>query len=95
MPRLEESASPDANSSQPDRDAISALLIDLMRQDGITFPDNRRVQFDSLTPLSGGMLHAEGVAAGQAQRVAVSFGPQHGAVTARQVELLGVDVYDP
>ena len=70
-----------------------ALLIELMRQDGITFPDNRRLQFASLTPLTGSVLHAEGVAPvaqpaadGQQQRVAISFGPQHGAVTARQVE---------
>ena len=70
-----------------------ALLIELMRQDGITFPDNRRLRFASLTPLTGGVLHAEGVAPvaqtaadGQEQRVAISFGPQHGAVTARQVE---------
>ena len=78
-----------------------ALLIELMRQDGVHFPDNRRLRFDSLTPLTGGVLHAEGVGAGkispsphaaqspsegEGARVAISFGPQHGAVTARQVE---------
>ena len=76
-----------------------ALLIDLMRQDGVHFPDNRRLRFASLTPLTGGVLHAEGLAPSPSegegwgegervpdQRVAISFGPQHGAVTARQVE---------
>jgi adenine-specific DNA-methyltransferase len=69
------------------------LLIELMRQDGVTFPDNRRLQFTSLAPLTGGVLHAEGAAPAlqparesPEQRAAISFGPQHGAVTARQVE---------
>ncbi len=62
-------------------------LIALLRKDGVTFPNNKKMTFASLTALNGGILHAEGeVANGKTQRVAVSFGPQHGPVTARQVE---------
>jgi adenine-specific DNA-methyltransferase len=65
------------------------LLIDLLRQDGVTFPGNKRMNFASLTPRDGGLLHAEGIPAnGESaiKRVAVSFGPQHGAVGVGQVE---------
>ncbi|TEU10209.1 MAG: site-specific DNA-methyltransferase [Anaerolineales bacterium] len=60
------------------------LLIDLLRQDGVTFPGNKRMTFTSLTARSGGVLHAEGIPANdesEIKRVAVSFGPQHGAVS--------------
>ena len=65
------------------------LLIDLLRQDGVTFPGNKRMTFTSLTARSGGVLHAEGIPANnesEIKRVAVSFGPQHGAVSVQQVE---------
>ena len=58
-----------------------------MRKDGVTFPNNKKMSFTSLTPLSGGILHAEGEAQnGKTQRVAISFGPLHGPITVRQVE---------
>ncbi len=66
------------------------LLIDLMRQDGVTFPGNRSMAFETLTPRNSGVLHAEGVPAKASEnglrRVAVSFGPQYGPVSQRQVE---------
>jgi len=64
------------------------LLIDLLRQDGVTFPGNKRMTFANLTARSG-VLHAEGIPANdesEIKRVAVSFGPQHGAVSVQQVE---------
>ncbi|MBI3980183.1 MAG: site-specific DNA-methyltransferase [Chloroflexi bacterium] len=66
---------------------IPRLIADLAR-DGVTFPDNRTLRFKTLTARTGGVLHAEGLAADVAgvDRVAVSFGPQHGAVSLRQVE---------
>jgi len=66
---------------------ITRLIGDLAR-DGVTFPDNRVLRFTSLSERHGGILHAEGEAAEDAglSRVAVSFGPQHGAVSMRQVE---------
>jgi len=63
--------------------------IDLLRQDGVTFPGNKRMAFASLTARGGGVLHAEGIPTNgesEINRVAVSFGPQHGAVSVQQVE---------
>jgi len=59
-------------------------LIELLRKDGVTFPDNRRMAFDVLKTRTGGVLHAEGEAEGR--RVAVSFGPLHGPVPIMQVQ---------
>jgi len=88
---MDDSGPPSSADHRPSSEGSHIpLLIDLMRQDGVTFPDNRRLQFASLTPLSGGALHAEGLTPGSDdgpdQRVAISFGPQHGQVSARQVE---------
>src|SRR5690606_7861180 len=67
--------------------SIIPLLIDLLREDGVTFPGNRKLLFSDLRPVDAGVLHAEGEAAEDADlgRIAVSFGPQHGAVSVRQV----------
>jgi len=59
-------------------------LIELLRKDGVTFPDNRRMAFEVLKARTGGVLHAEGEAEGR--RVAVSFGPLHGPVPIMQVQ---------
>jgi adenine-specific DNA-methyltransferase len=63
-------------------------MIRLLRQDGVRFPDNKVLHFDRLEPLSHSVLHAEGEwgQGGEARRVAVSFGPQYGPITAQQVE---------
>ena len=69
----------------------------LLRMDGVRFPNNRELKFSRLQRLTGqsGGLHAEGRwhAAGETDddpegkaTVAVSFGPQYGPVTAKQVE---------
>ncbi len=98
-------------SEEPSRDPVGVdvsivptdshipTLIELLRKDGVTFPNNRKMTFATLTPRSGGVLHAEGEREGESpdepagsagaspsQRVAVSFGPLYGQVTARQVE---------
>ncbi len=81
-----ERGSPDIRGGEA---AHIPLLIDLLRQDGVTFPANKRMTFASLTARSGGVLHAEGTPANgesEIKRVAVSFGPQHGAVSVQQVE---------
>ena len=69
------------------RDALAAKL----RRDGVTFPGNAPKRFTRLDALSdGGALHARGEwvngGGAAAQSVAVSFGPQYGPVTAKQVE---------
>ena len=63
-------------------------MIRLLRNDGVRFPDNRTLKFATLDPLEGDVLHAEGSWADDdtERLVAVVFGPQHGPVTAMQVE---------
>ena len=61
-------------------------MIRLLR--GLQFADNQTLKFATLEPLTGTVLHAEGSWENDAseRRVAVAFGPQHGPVTAMQVE---------
>ena len=63
-------------------------MIRLLREDGVRFPNNQTVQFATLDAREGDVLHAEGTwaHAESDRRVAVVFGPQHGAVTSVQVE---------
>ena len=52
-------------------------------------PGGRKLDFVSLAPtVDGGQIHAEGEfeEAGERRRIAVSFGPLHGPISARQVE---------
>ena len=63
-------------------------VIRLLRNDGVRFPNNKTLKFATLDPLDGDVLHAEGGWKDDdaERRVAVVFGPQHGPVTAMQVE---------
>jgi adenine-specific DNA-methyltransferase len=68
-------------------------MIRLMRADGVRFPDNKVLKFTRLEPLSHSVLHAEGewqdltgLADLSGLRVTVTFGPQYGPITAKQVE---------
>jgi adenine-specific DNA-methyltransferase len=64
-------------------------MLRLLRLDGVRFADNKVVKFTSLEPLpNSSTVHAEGEweTGGAARRVAVSFGPQYGPLTAKQVE---------
>jgi len=65
-------------------------MLRLLGRSGIRFPDNRTQQFARLDRIEAGVaLHAEGEWANgnaEARRVLVSIGPQHGPVTATQVE---------
>ncbi|MCX8092351.1 MAG: hypothetical protein N3I86_15685, partial [Verrucomicrobiae bacterium] len=65
-------------------------MLQLLRADGVRFPNNKVARFARLEPVQGAeFLHAEGewsAENGRERRVAVSFGPQHGPVTAYQVE---------
>ena len=78
----------DSTSDANDDAAVIDRLIGLMREDGITFPNNKKLMLDDLRPVSGGVIHAEGEASSDSSlgRVAISFGPQNGAVSVRQVE---------
>ena len=74
--------------------AYLETMIRLLRKDGVRFPDNKTVAFTRLDALPNSILHAEGEWAptqpspegSGLQHVAVSFGPQYGPITAKQVE---------
>ena len=75
------------------QDAVNAeayldQMIRLLRNDGVRFPDNQTLKFATLDPLEGDVLHAEGSWEDDdtERLIAVVFGPQHGPVTAMQVE---------
>jgi adenine-specific DNA-methyltransferase len=74
-------------------------LVDLLRIDGVRLPGGRKLDFASLAPTAdGGLIHAEGEfdEAGERRRIAVSFGPLHGPIGARQVEdVLSQAVFGP
>jgi adenine-specific DNA-methyltransferase len=80
--------------SSPAADSINAeAYVDRMRRllvaDGVRFPNNKVAKVARLDPLDDAFLHAEGewnATNGHTRRVAVSFGPQHGAISAVQVE---------
>jgi len=67
-------------------------MLQLINQDGVTFPNNEHRQFAFVERLeqSDSVLHAEalweGAADGDLPNVAIAFGPQHGPVTASHVE---------
>jgi len=70
-------------------DAYLDHMIQLLRGDGVRFPNNQVMRFARLEPRRGDYVHAEGewqTENGQTRTVAVSFGPQYGPVTAFQVE---------
>jgi len=74
----------DAIETQSTTENHIPTLISLLRKDGVTFPDNKKLTFDLLTARTGGVLHAEGEA--ESKRFAISFGPLHGPVSLMQVE---------
>jgi adenine-specific DNA-methyltransferase len=66
-----------------------ADMVGLLQQQGsVLFPGGKRMELRSLRALNLGYLHAEAETEqnGKAHRVAISFGPQHGPVTAFQVQ---------
>jgi len=78
---------------RPDESTNAEAYLDkmlrLLRVDGVCFPNNKVIQFIRLEARGGDYLHAEGewqTEDGQTHTVAVSFGPQFGAVTSKQVE---------
>ncbi len=68
-------------------------MVDAIRTDGLTFPNNKKGTFAEVSPLYEGgaldALHADGFWSDdskKAEPVAIAFGPQYGPITARQVE---------
>jgi adenine-specific DNA-methyltransferase len=64
-------------------------MIRLLKGDGVRFPNNRSMKFKRLESCGGVYIHADGeweFEPSQMRTVAVSIGPQYGAVTGFQVE---------
>ena len=64
-------------------------MLRLLKHDGVRFPNNKVMKFDTLDLSGGEYFHAEGEWSGEdgaLRQVAVSFGPEHGPITAYQVE---------
>lgn len=76
------------NANVANAEASITNIIELMRKDGLTFKNDKRLKFVRLTPMTGGVIHGEGEAEqdGKPIRVAVSVGPMHGPVTVDQVQ---------
>ena len=74
--------------SAANAEAYLDQMVRLLRNDGVQFPNNRTLKFATLDPIEGDILHAEGSwKDDETERlIAVVFGPQHGPVTAIQVE---------
>ena len=75
-------------SESTNAEAYLDSMIRLLRNDGVRFPDNRTMEFARLDPIEADVLHAEGAWKDDTEDrlIAVVFGPQHGPVTAMQVE---------
>jgi adenine-specific DNA-methyltransferase len=94
IPQFEEAVGADLVSAQEGRvsdrggDYLTTMLNLLKQQGGVLFPGGKKMELENLRPLSIGYLHAEGETRqnGKTLRVAISFGPQHGPVTAYQVQ---------
>jgi len=93
IPQFEESVEAGARSAQarigdPGGNHLVTMINLLKQQGGVLFPGGRKLEIANLRPLNLGLLHAEGEAGqnGKTLRVAVSFGPPHGPVTAYQVQ---------
>jgi adenine-specific DNA-methyltransferase len=73
--------------------AYLSRMVGLIRQDGITFPDNKHQNFQRVEPLfeesTGTLIHAEALWRGMDEKepnnIGITFGPQYGPVTAEQV----------
>jgi adenine-specific DNA-methyltransferase len=69
-------------------DYLSDMIGLLKLQGGVIFPKGRKMELTSIRPVSLGFLHAEAESGqnGKTLKVAIGFGPQHGPVTAYQVQ---------
>lgn len=69
-------------------DYLTTMISLLRQQGGVLFPGGKKLELQNLRELNLGFLHAEAEASqnGKTLRVAISFGPQHGPVTAFQVQ---------
>ena len=98
MTKVERKSEPENSDVDAAKNAEAYLteMISLLRVDGVRFQNNRNMKFTSLEPIHGGIdaIHAEGTwkldtaDEDNEERVAVTIGPQYGAVTAMHLERL-------
>jgi adenine-specific DNA-methyltransferase len=94
VPAVEDPAQAPIPPAEPGRisdrggDYLTTMINLLKQQGGVLFPGGKRLELVNIRPLHLGYLHAEAEARqnGNALRVAISFGPQHGPVIAHQVQ---------
>jgi adenine-specific DNA-methyltransferase len=87
---------PENGHDQKNLHAYLTRMVQLLRQDGLTFLNNKHRRFARIEPLfeasTASVVHAEGVFddgdVGGPNTIAIGFGPQYGPVTAEQVEEL-------
>ncbi len=83
---LDEAATPiDLDVEPSNGAAYIEQMFSLLKTSGVDF-ENQRRQFTGLDRLDGNFFHAEGQFEDDGQEIGVVFGPQHGPVTAMQVE---------
>lgn len=81
-------------------DYLTTMLNLLKQQGGILFPGGKKMELENLRILNLGILHAEGETKqnGKKGRVAISFGPQYGPLTATQaneaIQIAKLNAYD-
>jgi len=82
------SEEPQKAPTSTNADAYLDRMITYLRADGVRFPDNRVMQFSRLEPLSGSLIQAAGTwgEGDNEKQVGVSFGPEIGSLTSRQVQ---------
>ena len=87
IPQFEEE---EARARISDRggDHITNMINLLKQQGGVLFPGGKKMEIENIRAVTIGFIHAEGEVKqnGKKLRVAISFGPQHGPVTAFQVQ---------
>jgi adenine-specific DNA-methyltransferase len=86
---LETFAEGSVQTESQNAEAYLDRMIRLLRGDGVRFPDNKVMKFNTLEALAdGSILHAKGTwRNGDGERqVAVMFGPQYGPLSAHMVE---------
>ena len=85
IPQFEEEEA-QARISDRGGDYLTTMINLLKAQGGVLFPGGKKMELQSLRPLNIGMLHAEAETSqdGKSLRVAISFGPQYGPITATQ-----------
>jgi len=69
-------------------DYLTTMINLLKQQGGVLFPGGKKLELANIRPLHLGYLHAEAETRqnGNAMRVAISFGPQHGPITGVQTD---------